>query len=482
METRAYFKDIQSHLIGELESARSEIVIAVPWFTDRKLFDLICRQSRKGIRVQVLLMQDEINRSGRIPFQLLETNGGQLFWVPEGGRLMHNKFAVIDQQTVVTGSYNWSNKAQINDENITVISGNLGLAAKYIETYQKMIRGLGYKSSLKPILDPRAINLRLQAIRNFIELEEMETLSSQADKLLGVEEDRDLQDIIASLSERMFERAKQQIIRYLESHQQIAIYVDPEIHQLELLLQALEIELNALSDQKMEMEREIISFDLQTTEHLGEYIEEYLRLRSEVLNKIREIIKEREVDNTEDAESEYQEAQEEYEEYQKEYDEVKNEPSSQLDSKGKKQLKKLYRKASHLCHPDKMDDANKEVATEVFVKLNEAYKKNDLQTVQAIVSKLENGQFNVRLRSAIEDRTLLELRVKELRNEITIITKELVTISRNESYLKVISIDDFDDYFKQQREQLEDEIAALEKELHTLDIELAELSRDNFEF
>ena len=148
----------------------------------------------------------------------------------------------------------------------------------------------------------------------------------------------------------------------------------------------------------------------------------------------------------------------------------------------KKQLKKLYRKASHLCHPDKMDDANKEVATEVFVKLNEAYKKNDLQTVQAIVSKLENGQFNVRLRSAIEDRTLLELRVKELRNEITIITKELVTISRNESYLKVISIDDFDAYFKQQREQLEDEIAALEKELHTLDIELAELSRDNFEF
>ena len=184
METRAYFENIQSHLIDELVNAKSEIVIAVPWFTDRQLFDLICRQSRKGIHVQLLLMQDEINRTGRIPFQLLETSGGQIFWVPEGGRLMHNKFVVIDQQTVIIGSYNWSNKAQSNDENITVITGNLALAAQYIETYQNLLSGLGYQTSLKPNLDPRSISLRLQTIRNLIELEEIETLTGQVRKLV----------------------------------------------------------------------------------------------------------------------------------------------------------------------------------------------------------------------------------------------------------------------------------------------------------
>jgi len=34
---------------------------------------------------------------------------------------MHNKFCVIDSKTVVTGSYNWTKKAQSNYENITII-------------------------------------------------------------------------------------------------------------------------------------------------------------------------------------------------------------------------------------------------------------------------------------------------------------------------------------------------------------------------
>jgi len=35
---------------------------------------------------------------------------------------MHNKFAVIDRNIVITGSYNWSNNAtNINDENMVVI-------------------------------------------------------------------------------------------------------------------------------------------------------------------------------------------------------------------------------------------------------------------------------------------------------------------------------------------------------------------------
>ncbi|TAE00475.1 MAG: hypothetical protein EAZ97_05805 [Bacteroidetes bacterium] len=33
---------------------------------------------------------------------------------------MHNKFCVIDSDIVLTGSYNWTNQAQRNDENITV--------------------------------------------------------------------------------------------------------------------------------------------------------------------------------------------------------------------------------------------------------------------------------------------------------------------------------------------------------------------------
>ena len=35
---------------------------------------------------------------------------------------MHNKFCVIDNQLIVTGSYNWTNNAESqNDENVTIM-------------------------------------------------------------------------------------------------------------------------------------------------------------------------------------------------------------------------------------------------------------------------------------------------------------------------------------------------------------------------
>ena len=466
METKAYFENIQTHLIHELASAQDEITIAVPWFTDRQLFDRICRQSRKGVRVQLLLMQDEINRSGRIPFQQLEASGGQLFWVPEGGRLMHNKFVVIDQKTVIIGSYNWSNKAQTNDENITVINGNLGLASEYITTYRKILRGLGYQSSEEQKFDPRTISLRLQAIRNLIELEEMETLADQVRKLSGFADDSELQEIISSISNRLFEQGKVQIINYLKNHQQIVEYIDPEIAQLEMLLESLKLQLNALSDQKAEMERQIVIFDRRTTEELGELINEYLRLRSEKLKKAAEEANDVDPDEEADAaETEYRNAKQEYDEYREEYELAKDEPIFQLKEEEQKRIKAVYRKASQLCHPDKVDEVHKQEAHEVFVALNTAYRKNDIKSVESILKKIEHGQFNIHIHRAIRDRAQLEKRIGVLRREIELMTRELVMLSKSENYRQASTITNLEEYFEKKRIKLKEEVDQLRREL-----------------
>ena len=470
IETIAYFEDIQSHLIDELVKAQSEIVIAVPWLTDRKLFDLICSQSRKGIRVQLLLMQDDINRSCRIPFHVLEASGGELYWAPDNGRLMHNKFVVIDLKTVIIGSYNWSKKAQTNDENITVITGNLELASQYFKTHQKILRDLGYHSSLKLGLDPRSISLRLQTIRNLIELDEMEAITDQVRKLVEYELESDLQEIIRSISDRLFDQARVQINQYLGSHQQIVEYVDPEIAQLELLLQALELQLNALSDQKTEMERQIVIFDLRTTVELGEFINEYLRLRSEKLRRVTESERlvdkeEEEEEEVEAAKAEYQQAKQEYEEYRREYEIVKDAPSFQLDEEEQKRLKTQYRKASQKCHPDKVDEAHQEEAQKVFVALNAAYRKNDIQTVESILKKIEHNQFDFHVHKIISDRALIEERISELCRTIELITRELVMISKSENYRQASSISDHDAYFETQRARLKKNIEQLRAEI-----------------
>jgi len=55
-----------------------------------------------------------------------------------GYAAMHNKFAVIDQRIVITGSYNWTtNATQNNDENLIIITSR-DAAAKYNVEFERI--------------------------------------------------------------------------------------------------------------------------------------------------------------------------------------------------------------------------------------------------------------------------------------------------------------------------------------------------------
>jgi phosphatidylserine/phosphatidylglycerophosphate/cardiolipin synthase-like enzyme len=55
-------------------------------------------------------------------------------------RLMHNKFCVIDNQKVLTGSYNCSNNAETkNDENVTILN-DPDQATKYTLEFKRLLR------------------------------------------------------------------------------------------------------------------------------------------------------------------------------------------------------------------------------------------------------------------------------------------------------------------------------------------------------
>ncbi len=43
METTAHFDNIPQEIARRLAAATQEIVVAVAWFTDRDLFDVLCK-------------------------------------------------------------------------------------------------------------------------------------------------------------------------------------------------------------------------------------------------------------------------------------------------------------------------------------------------------------------------------------------------------------------------------------------------------
>jgi len=133
--TQAYFEDIQFHIIREIRRATTSIHIAIAWFTDPEIFVELCEKARKGVRVELIVFDDAINRKCGLPYDRLNELGGVFIMVGDKKRnsaVMHNKFCVLDASTVINGSYNWSRQAKDNYENITIISDQPELASQFL--------------------------------------------------------------------------------------------------------------------------------------------------------------------------------------------------------------------------------------------------------------------------------------------------------------------------------------------------------------
>ncbi len=115
----AHFQNIQSQVLRELDSAKVTINVAMAWFTNEVIRDKLIEKLGQGVDVHIAIFDDGINKKHGVDLNSLPHT---LVKGSRGG-FMHNKFCVIDNQKVVTGSYNWSNNAETrNDENVTVLN------------------------------------------------------------------------------------------------------------------------------------------------------------------------------------------------------------------------------------------------------------------------------------------------------------------------------------------------------------------------
>jgi phosphatidylserine/phosphatidylglycerophosphate/cardiolipin synthase-like enzyme len=108
------------------------------WFTDKSLFEQLVDKAKKGIQVQVLIHSDDINGTAGIDYGRLNGKNSTCNLIADRGKTMHHKFCVIDGFTVMHGSYNWTNQAMNNHENLTVTTGDIELAASFISQFFKL--------------------------------------------------------------------------------------------------------------------------------------------------------------------------------------------------------------------------------------------------------------------------------------------------------------------------------------------------------
>ena len=140
MKTQAFFENIQQIISSELLKSRKSIYVAVAWFTDVRLLQILEDKAKEGVKIKILFVADDINNQCDVDFSNLESLGGKIFPLSTNELLMHNKFCIIDNETVITGSYNWTNKAaNSNLENIMLITGNFEVCEQYQNNFNKIL-------------------------------------------------------------------------------------------------------------------------------------------------------------------------------------------------------------------------------------------------------------------------------------------------------------------------------------------------------
>lgn len=139
-----YSHDVRSpsmEIYRTLYGATESIDVCMYLITNDRLAQFLVRL-KEGKRIRLRIITDTHsnleNEGDKIEY--LVSKGIELKHNPSA--LMHNKFVIIDDKTVMHGSFNWTNRAlQENDETI-VISSHGGLALEFVKQFQLMWKKL----------------------------------------------------------------------------------------------------------------------------------------------------------------------------------------------------------------------------------------------------------------------------------------------------------------------------------------------------
>ena len=90
---------------------------------------------KEGLDIRIIIYKDGTNAKHGVDLSTFDVK----YMRGSRGGIMRNKFCVIDNQTVISGSYNWSDNAEFrNDENVNVNTNN-DLATKFSLEFKRLI-------------------------------------------------------------------------------------------------------------------------------------------------------------------------------------------------------------------------------------------------------------------------------------------------------------------------------------------------------
>jgi phosphatidylserine/phosphatidylglycerophosphate/cardiolipin synthase-like enzyme len=122
-------------VVDALNHAKSEVLVQAYSFTSKNIAKALLEAHKRGVHVEIIL--DKSNRSKKYSAGDFTAHMGIQTYIDSAHTIAHNKIMIIDKETVITGSFNFTKAAENNNaENLLIIT-SMDLAKHFIENWER---------------------------------------------------------------------------------------------------------------------------------------------------------------------------------------------------------------------------------------------------------------------------------------------------------------------------------------------------------
>jgi len=124
-------------IVSLLRNAKSSIHFLAYSFTANDFGDVLRQKAAQGLQVDGVMEESQVKTNTGTEFDAFSQAGLPVYLDGNQGQ-MHDKVFIIDEQIVITGSYNFSSSAErTNDENVLIIY-DAQVAKQYMAEFQRV--------------------------------------------------------------------------------------------------------------------------------------------------------------------------------------------------------------------------------------------------------------------------------------------------------------------------------------------------------
>ncbi len=118
-----------------MDHAKKSVLVQAYQFTSKPIAQSLIRAKKRGVDIKVILDESQVSSKYSVINELFHQRIP--IYIDYKPAISHSKIMIIDNQKIITGSFNFSDAAQKgNAENLLIITGDPTLVEQYVENWK----------------------------------------------------------------------------------------------------------------------------------------------------------------------------------------------------------------------------------------------------------------------------------------------------------------------------------------------------------